>query len=66
MISHRKYIRKICINLYYAQIVHTLIGIVKYIQQVMYPVKLRFGIGLGEIKADIFYEDVIDVDGFGV
>ena len=52
--------------MYYAQIVHTLIGIVKYIQQVMYPVKLRFGIGLGEIKADIFYEDVIDVDGFGV
>lgn len=32
----------------------------------MYPVKLRFGIGLGEITADIFYEDVIDVDGFGV
>ena len=40
-----------------------LIGIVKYIQQVMYPVKLRFGIGIGEIRTDIFYEAAIGADG---
>ena len=29
----------------------------------MYPVKLRFGIGIGEIRTDIFYEAAIGADG---
>lgn len=37
--------------------------IVKYIQKEMYPVKLRFGIGIGEISTDIVYEAAIGADG---
>ena len=37
--------------------------IIKYIQRNMYPVELRFGIGIGEISTDIFYEAAIGADG---
>lgn len=37
--------------------------IVKYIQREMYPVKLRFGIGIGEITTDIVHEAAIGADG---
>lgn len=40
-----------------------LFDIVKYIQREMYPVRLRFGIGIGEIRTDIFYEAAIGADG---
>lgn len=40
-----------------------LLDIVKYIQREMYPVRLRFGIGLGEISTNIFYEAAIGADG---
>ncbi|MBQ3513978.1 MAG: hypothetical protein IJA32_09320 [Lachnospiraceae bacterium] len=40
-----------------------LLDIIKYIQQEMYPIKLRFGIGFGEISTDIFYEAAIGADG---
>ena len=40
-----------------------LFDIIKYIQREMYPVKLRFGIGIGEIYTDIFYEAAIGADG---
>lgn len=40
-----------------------ILDIIKYIQREMYPVKLRFGIGIGEIYTDIFYEAAIGADG---
>ena len=40
-----------------------LLDIVKYIQREMYPVRLRFGIGFGEISTNIFYEAAIGADG---
>lgn len=40
-----------------------LFDIVNYIQREMYPVMLRFGIGIGEISTDIFYEAAIGADG---
>lgn len=40
-----------------------LLDIIKYIQREMYPVKLRFGIGFGEINTDIFCEAAIGADG---
>lgn len=40
-----------------------LLDIIKYIQREMYPVKLRFGIGIGEISTDIIYEAAIGADG---
>ena len=40
-----------------------LLDIIKYIQKEMYPVKLRFGIGVGEISTDIIYEAAIGADG---
>lgn len=40
-----------------------LFEILQYIQREMYPVRLRFGIGLGEISTDIFYEAAIGADG---
>lgn len=40
-----------------------LFDMIKYIQREMYPVKLRFGIGIGEIRTDIFYEAAIGADG---
>lgn len=40
-----------------------LLDIIKYIQREMYPVKLRFGIGFGEIRTNIFYEAAIGADG---
>lgn len=40
-----------------------LLDIVKHIQREMYPVKLRFGIGIGEISTDIIYEAAIGSDG---
>lgn len=40
-----------------------LIDMIKCIQRVMYPVRLRFGIGLGEIRTDIFCEAAIGADG---
>lgn len=40
-----------------------LFDIVKYIQREMYPVKLRFGIGIGEISTDIVHEAAIGADG---
>lgn len=40
-----------------------LLDIVKYIQREMYPVRLRFGIGYGEISTKIFGEAAIGADG---
>lgn len=40
-----------------------LLAIIKDIQREMYPVRLRFGIGIGEIHTDIFYEAAIGADG---
>ena len=40
-----------------------LFDIVKYIQREMYPVRLRFGVGIGEINTNIFYEAAIGADG---
>lgn len=40
-----------------------LLEIIKYIQREMYPVRLRFGIGIGEIYTDIFHEAAIGADG---
>lgn len=40
-----------------------LFEIIKYIQREMYPVRLRFGIGVGEISTDVFYEAAIGADG---
>lgn len=39
------------------------LDMITYIQQVMYPVKIRFGIGFGEISTDIFCEAAIGADG---
>lgn len=40
-----------------------LLEIIKYIQREMYPVKLRFGIGIGEIWTDVSYKAAIGADG---
>lgn len=40
-----------------------LLEIIKYIQREMYPVELRFGIGIGEIYTDIDREAAIGADG---
>lgn len=40
-----------------------LLEIIKYIQTEMYPVKLRFGIGIGEIYTEINPEAAIGADG---
>lgn len=40
-----------------------LFAIVKYIEREMYPVRLRFGIGIGKISTDIFYGAAIGADG---
>lgn len=40
-----------------------LLDIIKYIQKEMYPVRLRFGVGFGEISTDIFFEAAIGADG---
>lgn len=39
------------------------IEIVKYIQRELYPVKLRFGIGIGEISTEINQKAAIGADG---
>ena len=39
------------------------LDIIKYIQREMYPVRLRFGIGFGEISTSIFHEAAIGADG---
>ncbi len=40
-----------------------LLDIIKYIQREMYPIRLRFGIGIGEISTNIIYEAAIGADG---
>lgn len=40
-----------------------LLAIIKHIQKEMYPVQLRFGVGIGEIKTKVFYEAAIGADG---
>ncbi len=40
-----------------------ILDITQYIQQKMYPVNLRFGIGVGKIYTKIFYEAAIGADG---
>lgn len=40
-----------------------LLDIIKYIQKMMYPVRLRFGIGIGEISTKIFHEAALGADG---
>lgn len=40
-----------------------LLDIVKYIQKEMYPIKLRFGIGIGEISTNFLSEAAIGADG---
>ena len=39
------------------------IEIVKYIQRELYPVKLRFGIGIGEISTEINQKAAVGADG---
>lgn len=40
-----------------------LLDMIQYIQREMYPVRLRFGIGIGEIHTNIFHEAAIGADG---
>lgn len=40
-----------------------LLDMIQYIQREMYPVRLRFGIGIGEIHTNIFREAAIGADG---
>lgn len=40
-----------------------ILDITQYIQREMYPVNLRFGIGVGKIYTKIFYEAAIGADG---
>lgn len=40
-----------------------LLDIIKYIQKMMHPVRLRFGIGIGEISTQIFHEAALGADG---
>lgn len=40
-----------------------LFDIIKYIQREMYPVRLRFGVGIGKISTNILYEAAIGADG---
>lgn len=40
-----------------------LLDIIKFIQREMYPVKMRFGIGIGEISTVIFHEAALGADG---
>lgn len=40
-----------------------LLDIIKHIQKKMYPVQLRFGVGIGEISTNVFYEAAIGADG---
>ncbi|MCR5824184.1 MAG: SatD family protein [Lachnospiraceae bacterium] len=40
-----------------------IIALVKYIQNEMYPVQIRFGIGIGEIKTTIDHEAALGADG---
>lgn len=40
-----------------------LVDIIKYVQREMYPVKLRFGVGIGEMRTNIFHEAAIGADG---
>ncbi|MCI9151142.1 MAG: hypothetical protein HFI42_11725 [Lachnospiraceae bacterium] len=37
--------------------------IIKFIQKEMYPVRLRFGVGIGEISTDVFSEAALGADG---
>lgn len=40
-----------------------LLDIVKYIQREMYPVRVRFGIGIGKISTEIVHEAALGADG---
>ena len=40
-----------------------LLDIIQYIQREMYPIKLRFGVGIGEIHTNILPEAAIGADG---
>lgn len=40
-----------------------LLDIIQYIQQVMYPVNIRFGVGIGEITTQIDHKAAIGADG---
>ncbi len=40
-----------------------ILDIIRYIQREMYPVRLRFGIGYGEVYTNIFFEAAIGADG---
>lgn len=40
-----------------------LLDIIRFIQREMYPVKLRFGVGIGEISTNIFSEAALGADG---
>lgn len=40
-----------------------LLDMIKYIQREMHPVKIRFGIGIGEISTEIIREAAIGADG---
>ena len=40
-----------------------LLGIVKYIQRKMYPIEIRFGIGIGEMFTAIDHESALGADG---
>ncbi len=40
-----------------------LFDIIRHIQKEMYPVQLRFGVGIGEISTNVFYEAAIGADG---
>lgn len=40
-----------------------ILDIIKYIQREMYPVRMRFGVGIGEISTTIYSEAAIGADG---
>lgn len=40
-----------------------LLDVIKYIQRKMYPVRLRFGVGIGGIRTKIFHKAAIGADG---
>lgn len=40
-----------------------ILDMIQYIQKKMYPVKIRFGIGIGEISTEIYHEAAIGADG---
>ena len=45
------------------EITAPILEIIKYIQREIYPIKLRFGVGIGNVSTLINHEAAIDADG---